>query len=138
MLRIGHVRLDNDEIDFHFVRSSGAGGQNVNKVSTKAVLRWHFTASKIPTAVKERFASKWAHRINAAGDILITSDRYRDQPRNIADAMAKLSQLIEAVLTPPKPRKKTKPSGAAVERRLRAKKERATNKNLRRKVSDSE
>ncbi len=121
MIKIAGITIGNDEFDFQFVRSAGAGGQNVNKVASKAVLRWHFETSAIPLAVKERFRAKYTTRITLDGDVVITSDRYRDQPKNLADAVEKLKEMLESVVMPPKPRKKTKPSRGAVERRLQSK-----------------
>lgn len=107
------------EVEIRFVRSSGAGGQNVNKVSTKAVLRWPVEASRgLPADVRRRFRERYASRITTRGEILVASDRYRDQARNVADCIARLRAMIAAVAEPPRPRRPTRPGRAARERRL--------------------
>jgi ribosome-associated protein len=114
------------EIEIGFVRSSGPGGQNVNKVNSKAVLRWAFGESRaLPAAVRERFAERYSHRLTRGDEIVISSDRYRDQGRNAADCVAKLQAMVAAVAMPPRPRKATRPTRAARERRLVAKHRRA-------------
>jgi ribosome-associated protein len=123
------------ELTFEFVRSPGAGGQNVNKVNSKARLYWNILASSsLPEDVRERFLARWASRINAAGEVVITSDRYRDQLKNKADTQEKLAAMIAAVAVPPTPRKKTKPTRGAKERRLGDKKRRADTKAMRKKL----
>jgi len=125
-------RVPARELTIRFVRSSGAGGQNVNKVSTKAVLRWPVLASRaLPADVRARFAERFATRITIDGDLVLTSDRHRDQGRNVADCLAKLDAMLDAVATPPRPRRKTRPSRGAVERRLTEKRARSDKKRLR-------
>ncbi len=110
------------ELQFTFARSSGPGGQNVNKLNTKATLRWKIVRSdSLPADVQRRFLSKYRRRITSDGDLVITSQRYRDQGRNVADCLSKLRDLIESVATAPKIRKKTKPSKGAKARRLKNK-----------------
>jgi len=126
------LRVPARELTIRFVRSSGAGGQNVNKVSTKAVLRWPVLASRaLPADVRARFAERFATRITVDGELVLTSDRHRDQGRNVADCLAKLDAMLDAVATPPRPRRKTRPSRGAVERRLEEKHARAAKKRLR-------
>ena len=126
------LRVPARELTIRFVRSSGAGGQNVNKVSTKAVLRWPVLASRaLPADVRARFAERFATRITVNGELVLTSDRHRDQGRNVADCLAKLDAMLDAVATPPRPRRKTRPSRGAVERRLEDKHARAAKKRLR-------
>ncbi len=121
------------EFQFSFVRSSGPGGQNVNKVNTKATLRWSIKKSThISVAVRERFLTKYHRRVTADGDLIITSQRYRDQGRNVADCLAKLRDLLESVATPPKSRRPTKPTKASQHRRKRDKESRSRQKKLRR------
>lgn len=122
-----------EQLQFTFARSSGPGGQNVNKVNTKAVLRWQPAASpQLPPDVCQRFLQRYARRINHQGEIILSSDQYREQKRNIAACRDKLRQLIVGVLAPPTRRRKTKPSRASVERRLQSKRHRAQRKQQRR------
>ena len=113
------ILIPGEELALTFVRSSGPGGQNVNKVNTKAVLRWNVTESpSLPEAIKNRFLAKYPRRINQVGELLITSQRYRDQLRNIDDCLEKLRGLILEVATPPKRRKPTKISRRQKQKRL--------------------
>ena len=99
------------EIEFSFVRSSGPGGQNVNKVNSKAVLRWNVvTSPSLRPDVRSRFLHEYASKLTSTGDLILTSDSYRDQGRNRDDCLQKLSDMIEKVAHPPKVRKKTKMS----------------------------
>ena len=122
------------EVEIRFVRSSGPGGQNVNKVSTKAVLRWPVASSRaLPAAVRERFLARFGRRVTKDGDLILTSDRFRDQGRNAADCVAKLQAMIDAVADEPRPRRATRPSRAAKERRLAEKHRHAETKRARSK-----
>ncbi len=121
------------EFDFTFVRSSGPGGQNVNKLNTKAQLRWNATTSpSLDEPVRQRFLEKYRRRITNDGEIIITSQRFRDQGRNVADCLEKLRTLLLEAAVKPKPRKPSKPSRAVKERRLQSKREQAEKKNRRR------
>jgi ribosome-associated protein len=123
------------ELRWDFARSGGPGGQNVNKVATKVELRWAPGASSaLSEADRERLLGRLAGRLTAEGDLIVTSSRTRDQSRNREDARRKLAALIAAALAEPKPRKKTVPSRAAIERRLREKQERSMLKSSRRGV----
>jgi ribosome-associated protein len=127
------IRIPDEELSWSFVRSGGPGGQNVNKVASKAVLRWNLVASpSLPADVKARLQEQQRQRITNDGDLLVTSQRYRDQERNREDCEEKLRQMVLQALTPPKPRKKTKPTRGAKERRLAAKRHRAATKAIRR------
>ena len=131
------IRIPMRELRFRFVRSAGPGGQNVNKVNTKAVLRWRLGSSQsLPDDVRERFEKKFARRISTRGDLLLSSDRYRSQQRNVDDCLAKLRRMLTAVATAPKKRKRTRPTAASVERRLEEKRRRAKAKQRRRRPVD--
>src|SRR5262245_8818325 len=121
------------ELALSYARSAGPGGQNVNKVSTKAVLRWHVSSTpSLPPAVKQRFTAKYGNRINAAGELVIAADEHREQSRNVTACYERLRQMIVAVLKPPRKRVKTRPSRAAIERRVEAKQRRSETKSRRR------
>ncbi len=125
-------KLEN-EVEFEFVRSSGAGGQNVNKVNSKAVMRWNVLTSKaISEPLRQRFLIRWQSRLTTSGELIITSSVYRDQIRNKDDAFEKLLAMVEAVATPPKKRTKTKPTRGSKERRIKEKQVRAKVKSGRR------
>lgn len=129
------LRIPLAEFEFRFTRSSGPGGQNVNKVNSKAQLRWPVLASpSLPDAVRERFRSRFGTRISADGDLLIASQRYRDQARNVDDCLEKLRAMLAAVAAPPLRRKRTRPSRASIERRLGDKRRRSEKKQSRRGV----
>jgi ribosome-associated protein len=117
------------ELEIRFVRSSGPGGQNVNKVSTKAVLRWRPAESRaLPAAVRARFGERYARRLTKEGEVVLTSDRFRDQGRNAADCVGKLQAMVDRVAEEPRVRRKTRPTRAARERRLETKRRRAETK----------
>ena len=123
------ISLPADELQFTYVRSSGAGGQNVNKVNSKAVLRWTPGSSRaLPEAVRERFVQRYGSRLSSDGALIVTSDRHRDQGRNAADCLDKLRALIATVWHTPKPRRPTKPTFGSKQRRLQQKKERGETK----------
>lgn len=120
------------ELEIRFVRSSGAGGQNVNKVNTKAVLRWAVaTSAAIEPGVRQRFLERFANRVTLSGEVVLSSDRYRDQGRNAADCVEKLRAMLAEVARPPRPRRPTKPSRASRDRRIAEKKARGAVKRSR-------
>lgn len=123
------------ELEFSYARSSGPGGQNVNKVNSKVILRWNVVQSTaLRPEVIARFVSRYGSRLTQAGDILITSDRFRDQTRNREDCLTKLSALISVVEHPPRPRKKTKPSYASKQRGKQSKRLHGEKKRQRRRI----
>ena len=134
MLEINdRLRIPDEEFTWTFVRSGGPGGQNVNKVASKAVLRWNVVASpSLPEDIKERLRQQQSRRLTNDGDLLLTSQRYRDQERNRLDCLEKLAEMLRAAAVRPKVRRKTKPSRGSKERRLAAKKRRSALKESRR------
>jgi ribosome-associated protein len=130
------LQIPDDELRFSFVRSSGPGGQNVNKLNTKAVLRWPISASRaLPEDVRRRFMARYARRITQAGEIVISSQRFREQGQNQRDCLEKLSELVAAVAMPPKRRKPTRPTKASAKRRRAKKQVHSQKKQQRRKPS---
>jgi ribosome-associated protein len=133
MLQISpDLAIDDQELVERFVRSSGPGGQNVNKLSTAVELRFDAKNSpSLPEAVRERLLAKRDRRITDDGVIVLSAQRFRTQDRNREDARERLADLIRSVLVPPKPRVATRPTRASKERRLTGKKERAQIKRTR-------
>lgn len=133
------IQIDMRELKFTFVRSSGPGGQNVNKVNTKAVLRWPVEATEsLPEDVRERFISAYRRRLNDQGQLVVSSQRYRDQRRNVNDCLEKLRAMVARVAKPPRIRKKTRPTAAAVARRLEQKQKQSQKKQARKFRAESE
>lgn len=133
MLRITPgIALDDSELEERFVRASGPGGQNVNKVSTAVQLSFNVLAStSLPWDVRERLIKLAGKRVNSAGELMITAQRYRTQAQNRTDAREKLVALIRAAVRHPKTRKKTGPSAAAKRRRLETKRRKGETKRAR-------
>lgn len=130
-----HIQIPEHELLFTFARSSGPGGQNVNKVNSKAVLHWYVSGNKsMPEAVRIRFLSRHASKINSDGFLVLSSDRFRDQPGNIEDCLQKLRSLVLEVAVAPKIRKATKPKYSAKKRRLESKTRKGETKKNRRRV----
>jgi ribosome-associated protein len=116
------IAIRRSEIRFSFVRSSGPGGQNVNKVASKAVLRWQVaTSPSIPDHLRTRLIGHLGRRMNDRGELVLTSQRYRDQSKNIEDCLQKLSELVSAAVKMRKRRKKTALPRSAREARLKQK-----------------
>ncbi len=130
------MQINETEFEWSFTASGGPGGQNVNKVATRAELRWNLEQTEaLPLPVKMRLQEQQKNRITKEGELILTSQRFRDQDRNRQDCLEKLEAMIRQALTPPKPRKKTKPSKASKERRLNEKKQRSSRKESRRPPS---
>jgi len=123
------------ELSFSYARSGGPGAQDVNKRSSKAILRWPVrTSTHLPVAVHQRFLERFAHRLTMDGDLLIASTRFRDRGRNVADCIERLRAMLAEVARAPRPRKPSRPGRAAAEARLAAKHLRSRKKETRAKV----
>jgi len=131
------IRIPLAEFTFTLTRSSGPGGQNVNKVSSKATLRWAVLESpSLPEPVRRRLLAKHGRRVTADGDLLLSSQRFRDAPRNTADCLEKLRLLIAGVAVAPRPRRPNRTTRGSVERRLRGKRCRSEAKQRRHRPAD--
>ena len=125
------IAIDESELDERFVRASGPGGQNVNKVATAVELRFDVSRSSLPADVKTRLIALAGHRMTAEGVLLIDSREHRTQGQNRDAARARLVALLQHAARPPKTRRATRPHKAAKENRLAAKKRRSDVKSLR-------
>jgi ribosome-associated protein len=128
------ILIPEHELDERFVRASGPGGQNVNKVSTAVELRFNIAASSLPEDVKARLAALAGKKLSADGVLLIDSREHRTQAQNRAAARARLAALLQQALLRPKKRRKTRPSKAARERRLVSKVQRSRVKSHRGRI----
>jgi ribosome-associated protein len=130
-----NIRIGEDEIDLEFCRSSGPGGQNVNKVSSAVQLRFDVDGSpSLPGGVKYRLKNLAGSRMTKDGVLIIDARNHRTQERNRAEAIDRLTEMLREAAKPPKVRKKTRPTAASRRRRLQSKRRRSEKKKLRKPV----
>jgi ribosome-associated protein len=126
------IRIPLSEFELSYARSSGPGGQNVNKVNSKAVLRWCiFTSPSLTPDIRSRLMSRLAHRLTTEGELIVMSDKYRDQLRNREDCLEKLREILAAAAFVPKVRRKTKPSHSTVQKAKEIKRKHSQKKRMR-------
>jgi ribosome-associated protein len=130
------ITIAEAEVDISAIRAQGAGGQNVNKVSSAIHLRFDIPASSLPEDVKERLLAQRDKRITAEGVLVIKAQSHRTQDMNRLDAYARLQDIVQSVALPPKRRRATRPTRASKERRLQDKSQRSAIKELRAKALD--
>ena len=129
--------IPDSELSWSFVRSGGPGGQNVNKVASKAVLRWDLEASpSLPPEVKTRLRTLQRRRVTTEGELIVTAQTWRDQEKNREECLEKLRAWIFEALKVPKPRRPTKPTRGSREARLQEKRRRAGTKQARRRPAE--
>ena len=128
--------VDERELEFTAIRAQGAGGQNVNKVSSAIHLRFDINASSLPEDVKARLLALNDSRITEAGVFVLKAQQHRTQEMNRGDAMARLQEVVDSVALPPKTRRPTKPTYGSKQKRLEGKSQRSEIKNLRGKVDE--
>jgi ribosome-associated protein len=128
------IQIPDDEFEWTFARSSGPGGQNVNKVNSKAVLRWSpVTSPSLPPEVRERFVARYASRLTNEGELILSGQRTRDQNKNIEDCLERLKEMILAIARKPTTRRPTKATRGSHKRRLEGKRLQSGKKQNRRR-----
>jgi ribosome-associated protein len=134
MLRINdEIAIPLNEFRWEFSKSGGPGGQNVNKVNSKVLLRWNpGSSATLPEPVRRRLLDRIANRLTREGELLIASQRSRDQAQNLADCLSKVRTLVQAASVAPRVRRPSRPTAASQVRRVEAKLRRAATKRLRR------
>ena len=140
MIRVtSTIVIAEDELSFDFIRSSGPGGQNVNKVATAVQLRFDVLHSpSLPDDVRIRLVRLAGRRLTSEGVIVITARRHRTQPQNRDDALERLVEMIRLAAVPPKKRRKTRPTAASKKRRIEDKRRKSKVKRMRTRLSSAE
>ena len=136
MATVSPYLVDEREVEFSAIRAQGAGGQNVNKVSSAVHLRFDIAASCLPDDVKQRLLSLNDSRITQGGVLVLKAQQHRTQEMNRSDALARLQEVVDSVAVPPKARRATKPTYGSKQRRLEGKSQRSSIKSSRGKVQD--
>jgi ribosome-associated protein len=132
------IAIDDSELDERFVRASGPGGQNVNKVATAVQLRFDPARSVLPPDVRDRLRQLAGSRVTSDGVIVIEARRHRTQAQNRDDARERLAELIRRAAVVPRRRRKTRPTRQSVERRVNAKRQRSETKKRRGRVTNDD
>lgn len=133
-----HICIDESEFELEFIRSSGPGGQNVNKVSTAVQLKFNINSSTLNPKIRQRLIKLAGRKVTKDNIIVIEASAYRSQEKNRSDAISRLIALVQQAAVEPKPRRKTKPTLASKHKRIESKKRKGDKKKMRRSVPSSE